>query len=197
MMRVSALAALLAAAACAGTTPEAKAPEKCPDQTVTVSILASPSVNPTPNGQPRAIVVRVYQLKNDARLFNATFDQVWKADKDTLGDDVVKTDEMLVYPATRADLTFTRPEAVQHIAVVALFQNPQGRSWFTSMDLPPVPEAGKCGPKACDSEDEDCSARSVAAPRLPFWLDASKVDDGVEHLDDFPKPGPMKGKKGP
>jgi type VI secretion system VasD/TssJ family lipoprotein len=194
-MRQGVFAVLLAASACASATPEAKAPEKCPDQNVTVSILASPAVNPTPTGEPRAVVVRMYELKNDARLFNATFDGVWKDDKNTLGDDIVKSEEQLVYPGTRADFTFARPEPVEHVAVVALFQNPQGRSWFTSMDLPPIPEAGKCGAKACGAEDEDCSARSVVAPRLAFWLDGSKVDDGVEHLDDFPKIGPMKGRK--
>ena len=194
-MRLRTLGAIAMAAGCAGGTPEAKAPEKCPDQNVTVSILASPGVNPTPQGQPRAVVVRVYQLKNDARLFNATFEKIWKDDKNTLGEDVVKSEEMLVYPGTRADVAFTRPEPVQHVAVVAIFQSPQGRSWFTSMDLPPIPEAGKCGPKACDAEDEDCANRSVTAPRLAFWLDGSKVDDGVEHLDAFPKAGPMKGSK--
>jgi type VI secretion system protein VasD len=187
----------LALAGCGGAAPPPKAPEKCPEQNVTVSLLASPSVNPAAGGGARAVVVRVYQLKSDARLVNATFDQVWKEDKVRLGDDLVKEDEVLVYPATRADLSFMRAELVQHVAAVALFQSPQGRSWVASMDLPPLPEAGKCGVAACDPEDDECSARSVAAPRLAFWLDASKVDDGVEHTDDFPKPGPMKGRRRP
>ena len=194
MTRTSAGVALvgLALAGCGGAAPPPKGPEKCPEQTVTVSLLASPAVNPAAGGAARAVVVRVYQLKSDARLVNATFEQIWKDDKATLGDDLVKEDELLVYPATRADLSFVRAEPVEHLAAVALFRSPQGRSWVASMDLPPVPEAGKCGPAACDPEDDDCHARSVATPHLAFWLDASKVDDGVEHADDFPKPGAMK-----
>jgi type VI secretion system protein VasD len=193
----TAIGAALVASACASATPEAKAPEKCPPQTLQLSILASPSVNPTPEGQPRPVVVRVYQMKNDARLFNASFDQVWKDEKATLGEDVFKVDEVQVYPASRADVKIDRNPLVQHIAAVALFQSPKGRSWVTSLDLPPPPEPGKCSPAACAEDDDECQANTVLNARFAFFLDGSKIDDGVEHLDDFPKVGPMKSKRGP
>jgi type VI secretion system protein VasD len=183
---------------CAGTVPAPEAPQKCPPQTVTISLLASPAINPTPAGAPRPVVVRVYQLKNDARLYNASFEDVWHDDKTALGDDVVKMNEVEIYPASRVDLKFERSEPVAHVAAIALFQQPKGRSWFSIFDLPPPPEPGKCDKQACSSDDDDdCAARASDTGQYSFWLDASKVDDGVEHLDAFQKVGPMTKTRGP
>ena len=168
-------------------TLEAKAPETCPLAHVTVSILTSPRVNLTRSGESRPVVVRVYQLRSDVRLANASFERVWQDDKATLGDELVKVDEHEVYPDSRVDLKFERPETVAHVAAVALFQNPQGRTWVASLDLPSVPVAGACGDPACDPDDETCAPRRLTEPHLSFYLDANTIDDGVEHLDDFPE----------
>ncbi len=189
----AAFVSLAVLAACAGTVPPPEAPKKCPPQTVTLSLLASPTINPTSTGSPRPVVVRVYQLKNDARLYNAAFEDVWHDDKTALADDVVKVDEVQLYPASRQDVKFERAEPVQHVAAVALFQEPKGRSWFSVFDLPPPPDPGKCDKQACtpEDDDDDCEARASDTGHYSFWLDGSKVDDGVEHLDDFQKVGPM------
>ena len=193
-LRIFALLGLLLS--CAKPPPPA-VPEKCPPQTISLSFLASKRINPTPEGQPRPVVVRLYELKQDARLLNATFEQVWHEDKATLADDLVKVTEVQVYPAQRADLKVDRTDPVNHLAAVALFQSPKGRSWLSLVDLPPIPEAGKCGAAACTDDDEDCLNVSVQNPRFVFWIDDSKIDDGIEHSDDFPTVGPMKGSAPP
>ncbi len=191
-------AGLTLVSACAETIPPPATPKKCPPMNVTLSLLASPAINLTPTGSPRPVVVRVYQLKNDSRLYNASFEDVWHDDKTSLGDDVVKVDEVEIYPATRADVKFERTEPVAHVAVVAIFQEPKGRSWFSIFDLPPPPEDGKCDKAACSPEgdDDDCETRASDTGQYSFWIDGSKVDDGVEHIDDFQKVGPMTKKRG-
>ena len=179
---------LAAVAGCAATPPPPKAPERCPAQHVTVSLLASPKVNPTSGGEARPVVVRVYQLRSDVRLSNAPFEKLWHDDKATLGDDLVKAEERTLYPRERADLSFDRPAGVDHVAALALYQSPQGRSWVTSFELPPPPAAGACA-VACDEDDDGCDARAVAEPHLSFYLDANRVSDGVEHLDEYPNAG--------
>jgi type VI secretion system protein VasD len=184
----------LLVSACGASLPAAKAPEKCPSQSITVSVLASPTTNRTPEGEGRPVVVRLYQLKADSRLYNAPFERVWKDDKATLADDVVASQEVEVYPGTRTDVKFERPPTVNHVAGVALFSNPTGHAWFASLDLPPVPEPGKCG-AACPAGDEECESANVQTPHFVYYLDGSKIDDGVEHLDEYPTVGPMKSKK--
>ena len=194
LARVAAGAVATVTCACAATAPVAKAPEKCPPQSITVSVLSSSAINRTPEGEPRPVVVRLYQLKSDARLYNASFDRVWKEDKATLADDLVASQEVEVYPGTRTDVKFERPPTVNHVAGVALFSNPAGRAWFASLDLPPVPEAGKCG-AACPKGDEDCESANVLTPHFVYYVDGSKIDDGVEHLDDYPTQGRMRAKR--
>ncbi len=189
--------ALAASFSCASAPVAPKTPEKCQPQTLSLSFLASPRINPTPEGQPRPLVVRVYELKADERLLNATFDQIWHDDKATLAEDIVKMQEVEVYPATRVDLKIERAAPVNHIAAVALFHEVKSRSWLTTIDLPPVPEEGKCGPASCTDDDEDCLNVSVQNPRFAFWIDASKIDEGMDHSDDFPTPGPMKARATP
>jgi type VI secretion system protein VasD len=179
---------LLVLVGCAKPEPP-KAPEKCPPQTLSLSFLASPRINPSPDGQARPLVVRVYQLKGDGRLLNATFEQVWQDDKTTLADDVVKMQEVEVYPARRIDISIERPETVNHIAAVALFRAPKSRAWVSAVDLPPLPEAGKCGAAACVDNDEDCLNMSVQHPKFAFWIDETKIEDGSEHTEDFPAEG--------
>jgi type VI secretion system protein VasD len=193
---LSAVATAAAVFACSAPPPP-KAPEKCQPQTISLSFFASPRINPTPEGQPRPLVIRVYELKADERLLNASFDQIWHEDKATLADDLVKMQEVEVYPATRVDLKVERAEPVNHIAAVALFREVKARSWITEIDLPPVPEAGKCGPAACTDDDEDCLNASVQNPRFAFWIDVSKIDEGMDHSDEFPQPGPMKERRKP
>lgn len=180
--------------ACGGAAPVAKAPEKCPVQNITVSLLSSDTVNKTSEGEARPVVVRLYQLKGDERLFNASFEQMWKDDKATLGEDLVSTQEIQLYPGTRTDRKFDRRATVNHVVGVALFSNPAGRAWFASLDLPPIPEAGKCG-SGCQPGDEDCESASSAAPHLVYYVDGNKIDDGVEHLDDYPTQGPRAKKR--
>ncbi len=53
----------------------------------------SDNINPNENGNPRPVVVRLYQLKSSARMENATYDQILLKDKETLEDDIAKVDE--------------------------------------------------------------------------------------------------------
>lgn len=181
----------IGACACGGAAPAAKAPEKCPTQNITVSLLASPSINRTTEGETRPVLIRLYQLKDDRHLYNASFEQLWKDDKATLGADLVAAQEITMYPSTRTDVKFDRAPTVNHVASVALFSNPTGRAWVASIDLPPVPEAGNCG-ASCPLGDEECESASIATPHIVYYVDGSKIDEGVEHLDDYPTQGRMK-----
>ncbi len=193
-MRQVVIATLVAAAACiAGTGAGAtlgcsttvvapKEPEPCKLQVVNMAILASPRINPTDSGDARPVQLRIYQLTTDVRLNNASFTDVWKNDKDVLKEDLVKSEELSIYPDTRTDIRFERDEKALVIAAVALFREPKGRSWFTTMELPPPPTKGSCGQK-----DED--GGSLLNPKYSVWIDGSRVDEGADHLDDYPNPG--------
>jgi type VI secretion system protein VasD len=161
--------------------------KRCELQIVTLDVIAAKSINPTAEGDPRPVQLRIYQLASDVRMQNAAFEEIWKHDADTLRDDLIKVDELSVFPESRTEVRFERDQAAQAVVVVALFRNPKGRSWFTSFELPPAPGKGTCG---MPCEGDDCGdAGPKLDPRFAVWIEGTRVDNGDEHLDEAPAPG--------
>ncbi len=177
---VAAGVAGLLSSACSPTVLPIKEPDNCKFQEVTLHIISSGDTNRAPNGEPRPVQLRVYQLANDVSIHNASFEQVWREETETLGDDLVKGEELPIYPSTRTQLKFERDDKAQHVATAGLFRTPKGRSWYTVFDLPPAPSEGACGLKAEDGGPPP-------NPEFYVWIDESRVEDGVEHAEDVPE----------
>jgi type VI secretion system protein VasD len=178
---VSTTAAFLLASCSPAPPPPVAPTKKCDIQTVSLVVVASPVINPTEEGEARPVQLRIYQLKDDVRLQSASFFDVWKKDAAVLGDDIIKRDEIFVYPSSRTDVKFDRDANAQHVVGAALFRNPKGKSWFVSFELPPAPGKGDCTVPGC--EGDDC-AKKLANPEFAMWIDATRVDDGADHKDD-------------
>lgn len=193
---LAALAAALAPALGGGCSsppaPSAPEPKACDTQRVSLSVLASPSLNPTLDGESRPVVLRLYQLKGDVRFQNASFEEIWKDSAKALGDDLVdgKDDErdreVSVYPGVRQDVKFERDPAAQVVVAAALFRNPVGRTWYMVYELPPMPGKGDCNAPAC--EGGSCVA-DRANPRFSLWVEGTHVDDGAGHEGELPDGG--------
>lgn len=180
---VSLLLAFGCSIGCSSNSATPKEPEKCKLQILTGAIIASPYINPTVTGEARPVQLRLYQLKNDTGFLNASFEQIWQDDKTALGDTLVKVEEMSIYPNTRVAFKFERDDSAQFLIAAALFREPKGRTWFTSFELPPPPSAGACGAKCTGPE---CDAGVEKDNRIYIWIDGMVVQDGAEHVDDFP-----------
>ena len=161
--------------------PVKESRKPCELQIVGLTVVASPRLNPTTDGESRPVLMRIYQLKEDNRLQNAAFDDVWKDDKASLGDDVVMRDEVYVYPESRTNMKFVRNPDAQYVAAAALYRGYQGKSWFVSFELPPAPGKGDCTIQGC--EDDACKGPNLA-PRFVLWVDGARVEEGSNHLDD-------------
>ncbi len=181
--RELAIGALLLAGCGGATILPVKEGKKCEIQVVSLAVVASPLINPTIDAEARPVQMRIYQLKDDVRFQAATFEQIWKEDVAVLGPDIVKRDELFVYPNTRTDVKFDRDPAASFIVGAALFRNSKGRSWYVSFELPPAPGKGDClvlGNPGC--EDGKCGPN--VNPKFSMWVDATRVDDGADHLGD-------------
>lgn len=174
--------------ACGNTIVPIKEPDTCKLQIVDMTILASPRINVTERGDARPVQVRVYQLASDTRLNHADFHEMWKDDKKALGEDLLKVQEFPVYPDSRTDVRFERDSKALFVVVMAIFRAPKGRSWYTAFELPPAPGNGNCYAKVCkDGLCEDAGPQ--LNPKFAVWIDGSRVDDGTDKLENYPKPG--------
>jgi type VI secretion system protein VasD len=177
-----ALLLLSLVASCASRAPAAKDAQACTLPNPVLSITASDRVNANA-GQGRPVQVRVYQLKSDARLQSAKFEDVWQNDAATLATDLVKVDEYTVFPGETKSVKVTRSPDAQNLAAVALFREPQGKSWFLTYELAPPKKEAPCPP---------------SEPRLSVWVDRMQIEDGQGRGGEAPpEPPPSdRGKEG-
>jgi len=153
-------------------------PEKCVEPHPTIIIASSDQTNAGPDGRGLPVQVRLYQLKSEAKLQNAFFEEVWKEDAKTLADDLVTMREVTVFPGQSQKLDIEQSPDSRVLTAVALFREPRGRDWFVSYDLALAKDEPPCPPPE---------------PRISIWLDRMKIQDGegrVEAAGDEPEAAP-------
>jgi type VI secretion system protein VasD len=171
MQRAVWAAVLVAIGGCGGShPPPAKEPAAaCSPSTPTLSIAASDRVNSSSAGQGRPVQVRVYQLKSDSRLSTAKFEDIWQNDTATLQADLVKVEEVTVYPGETKQVKIVPNPDAHTLAAVALFREPQGKSWFQTYEL------------ASPRKDPPCPPSD---PKISVWLDRMQIEDGQGNSGD-------------
>lgn len=157
--------------------PPPQEPDPCNVQIVKLRIYASDFINPNDAERPRPVVVRLYQLANDLRLQNASYDDILLRDAEVLGEDMLKRDEVQLFPNGVVEVKFERIPEAFYLGAAALFHGPQGQSWKTFYEFPPMPNA----PEACSAAagEEDPMAPQ-AFPETAFFVVERKIDNGSQ-----------------
>ena len=102
-----------------------------------IAITAGQRLNPDERGDSLPTLVRVLQLKSVSKLAGADFDQIYRVPKETLGEDLVRMDELFLSPGETAQRRIERDKAARALAVVPVVRRPTGKSWRTIVELPP------------------------------------------------------------
>jgi len=182
-----AVTAFASLGATCGPQAPVEPPKPCDVQIVTLNIYASDNINPNENGNPRPVVLQLYQLKNEVRLENATYDQILLHAKETLADDMLKVDELSIFPNDLVEVKFERIKEASTLAGVALFHGPKGSSWKTFYEFPLPP-----GEVACGGRGKDAGAPE-ADPHTAFFIDGAKIDNGSQFDETmFPNSNPVR-----
>jgi type VI secretion system VasD/TssJ family lipoprotein len=165
------LASAVAVMGACATTPVAPPPPPSPCTTpepLRISLTASTRLNPGEHGESLPTLVRIYQLKDTAKLIEASLDQILDGDRALLGEDLVSMQELTLYPGERSAPAMPRSEAATSLAVVAMFRRPAGPSWRAIRKLPP-PDPQHC-------HGTVATPAALAASQLKFTLEDSRVD---------------------
>lgn len=94
-----------------------------------VIIVASPLVNPGPDGLPQPVVVRLYQLNGETAFANSSFRQLWEADAETLGATMLGRTELYLAPAQVQRIKANLIEGTTIIAAVVGFRSFGEAKW--------------------------------------------------------------------
>ncbi len=114
--------------------------EKAPAP-VQVTLRAGERLNPDEQGNPLPTQVHVYQLKAPARMEAAEFDDLYRRPKETLGEDLLQADDLVLGPGQQQTRTVARDKGARYLAVVAVFRRPAGPTWRSIVQLPPDGDA--------------------------------------------------------
>jgi type VI secretion system protein VasD len=185
-MKYAVFAAIFAVVlpACGATPPPPPkaAPKPCAPVRPSLAITATSRVNAAPTGEGRPVQVRVYQLRSDARLRTASFEDVWQNDAVTLDKDLIGVEEHTLFPSETKLLPLTPQPGAGTLALVALFREPQGKDWFVTYEIEPPRAVAPC---------------PIEGARIPVWVDRMQIQDGAgreaEDAGTSPSPGASEG----
>lgn len=133
---------VLSAVAC-GHKAEAPPPPCEGVPPVTLRFQTAAKVNLGEKGESLATTLRVFLLRSDGKLLEATFDDLLDRPQETLGDTLLASDELALFPDSAETRTMKRTPDAAAVAVVALFREPAGSFWRGVRRLPP-PDPDHC-----------------------------------------------------
>lgn len=97
--------------------------------------MASPLINPLPDGQPSPLVLRLYQLNGETAFANASFRQLWEEDEATLGPTMLGKAEIMLSPGGVERISANLIEGTTLVAVVVGFRDFENAKWRAMVGL--------------------------------------------------------------
>lgn len=122
---------LAALAACASGPPKSTKAR--------MTVVAQSDVNPDAGGRPSPVVVRVYQLQQDAKFANADFFALFDDEQQALGADLLARDEIELAPGERKVLQVEVKGDAKFLGAVAAFRDIRNSQWRA---VQPAPKKG-------------------------------------------------------
>lgn len=162
-----ALAAGALAIGCGGAAPPPAAAEPtkpCQALPLSLALTATARSNALSTGDGRPVQLHIYQLKTDARLRTASFEDIWQNGAKTLEGELVSSEQHTVFPGEKKTITVAPKPDAAYLGVVALFREPQGKDWFLSYEI------------AQPKSQPPCETKSTP---IPIWLDRMQIQDGA------------------
>lgn len=108
----------------------------CASPSLKFGVSSTADINRNEYGEPLAVVVRIYQLKDRRSFESASFEELWKKDYQILGNDLVMKEEITMDPAYQRHLELPRHDHAEYLAVMAVYREPENMSWRDIDEMP-------------------------------------------------------------
>lgn len=131
--RLLRLALVILAAMAIGAAGCAGKPKPPPVLTMQIGVAAD--ANPGPTGEPRPIVIRIYELKALGAFSAADFFSLYEQESGTLGAELVTRDEVFLPPGQSRQLQNPLDPQVRYVGVVGAFRDIDSARWRASIPI--------------------------------------------------------------
>lgn len=128
-------------------------------------VQGSYDLNPDASGDPLPTLVRVYQLSNLGELEQASFEEMLAQSDEVLGETLLATEEITVYPGQSTFRSFERDPSANYVVGVAVVRQPSGTQWRSVLTMP------------------TCGKDSGTRPMVRFTLDGYSIEGRVGRED--------------
>lgn len=123
MTRISALLCIcLALVSLAGATG-------CSKPSINLAVASQPNVNPDFSGRPSPVVVKMYELRQEASFMAADFQPLFETPVQVLGADLIAADELVFTPGEARKVTYEPNGNTRFIGIVAGFRQMERGVW--------------------------------------------------------------------
>jgi type VI secretion system protein VasD len=125
-----------------GGKPETAAPAPTPPPKpqpppVNLTLQTSATIKPRESKRPSPVVVRVYQLKNDAAFRTVTYDRLYGDDKAALGDDLIeRATSITLRPSEKTVVSIVQTPDLRFIGIAAFYREYAGKQWTVVIPAP-------------------------------------------------------------
>jgi type VI secretion system protein VasD len=131
-------AGLLLLGALALTACMRAAPKPAVDKVV-VTVAAGADINPDSAGRPSPLVLRIYQLKSEAKFSEADFFDLFDKDSQVLGPDLISREELTLDPGETRELRIDVSDDAKAVGVLAAYRDLRNSQWRV---VKPAPKKG-------------------------------------------------------
>jgi len=137
-----------------------------PPRDVPLKLHAATRLNVNAGGQPLALAVRLYKLRQKDAFEGAPYATFLdpRLERESLGADLVEVREIMLVPGQRYEVTEKVAREAGHLGVVALFHTPAAGRWRTAVSsLDAEKEGLSIGLHACAMSVGSAKAEATAA----------------------------------
>lgn len=104
---------------------------------VEASILAASDLNPSVNGRPSPVLLRVYELRSQTAFNQADFMTLYQSDQGALAADLVAREEMMLQPGEQRTLNRQLAADTRFIGVIAAYRDLERAIWRAVVQVTP------------------------------------------------------------
>lgn len=108
-----------------------------PQMPLTLEVQATADLNPNARLQALPVLLKIYQLKSSVSFTAATFQQLWKHDREVLASSLLSYREITITPGMQQKINLNREAGAEYIGIVATFRQPHLGNWRSLKKLPP------------------------------------------------------------
>lgn len=164
IVSIGIVASFVACARVAGAPPAAATAAPCA-LPIRVVLEASERLNPSERGDALPTIVRVYQLRQAARMEASGFSELWQTPGQALADDLLGVQLFTLFPGQTAQVEVELSPDTRFLSGVAIFRQPSGTQWRAILPLP--------GSRSLCAQ---YAARALPSPAITFRFDEYTVE---------------------